>query len=232
MQLSTKSLSDQHPNPFSSSSSSSFSFFSILIDQRERVRERLQSSKTCHLMASTMKLSSDNMMNALLLLSFTVFFCSSLHQHPSMASAFEFQVGDPNGWVVPPANDSKIYNDWASENRFKIGDTVRFKYRKDSVMEVEEGDYKRCNSTHPISFSNTGNTVFKLDRSGAFYFISGVADHCQRGQRMIVKVMTSDHSYTAGRASSAALSFGSPEPVVLHLVMLMSCALASYYDLF
>ncbi|GLT33163.1 hypothetical protein SLA2020_077740 [Shorea laevis] len=111
-----------------------------------------------------------------------------------LVSSFEFQVGGSNGWVVPPANDTRIYNDWASENRFQIDDTVRFKYRKDSVMEVSEQDYKNCNSTHPNFFSNTGNTVFRFSRPGAFYFISGVSGHCQKGQRMIVKVMMS-HEY-------------------------------------
>ncbi|KAL3526130.1 hypothetical protein ACH5RR_014502 [Cinchona calisaya] len=108
----------------------------------------------------------------------------------SRVSSFDYQVGEKLGWVVPPANDSKVYNDWASEKRFKIGDTIRFKYRKDSVMEVNETDYKKCNSTRPNFFSNTGNTVFTLDRSGYFYFISGASGHCDKGQRMIVKVMS------------------------------------------
>lgn len=41
------------------------------------------------------------------------------------AFSLEFQVGGNKGWIVPPANDSKVYNDWASENRFKPGDTIR-----------------------------------------------------------------------------------------------------------
>ncbi|KAF8378172.1 hypothetical protein HHK36_029509 [Tetracentron sinense] len=119
------------------------------------------------------------------------------------------QVGDAKGWVVPPANDSKIYNDWASENRFRIGDTIRFKYGKDSVMVVTESEYKRCNSTRPIFFSNTRNTVFKLDRWGSFYFISGVSGHCKRGQRMIIKVMAPEEdSPPAGGDSSSSGSSG------------------------
>ncbi|KAA8530154.1 hypothetical protein F0562_004863 [Nyssa sinensis] len=137
-------------------------------------------------------------------------------------SSFEFQVGDTTGWIVPPANDSKIYNDWASEKRFQVGDSVRFRYGKDSVMEVSESEYKKCNSTHPNFFSNTGNTVFKLDRSGLFYFISGASGHCQRGQRMIVKVMSSEESPSGGGGTSsgsraAVLSYG-----VFKLVSLMS----------
>lgn len=133
-------------------------------------------------------------------------------------------MGDTKGWVVPPANDTRIYNDWASENRFRAEDSVResrssqqhrpiklpfcinifyvcflfcglgFRYKKDSVMEVTEEEYKRCNSTQPSFFSNTGNTVFHFGRSGTFYFISGANGHCERGQRMIVKVMAQDEA--------------------------------------
>lgn len=69
-----------------------------------------------------------------------------------------------------------------------------FRYKKDSVMEVTKDEYKRCNSTQPSFFSNTGNTVFQFSRSGTFYFISGANGHCEKGQRMIVKVMADDES--------------------------------------
>ncbi|OVA17599.1 Plastocyanin-like [Macleaya cordata] len=122
-----------------------------------------------------------------ILLFFVIILCSSL-QYFSVSS-FEFEVGDTKGWIVPPANDSNIYNKWASEKRFQMDDTIHFKYGKDSVMLVTETEYKQCNSTHPIFFSNNGNTIFKFDRSGFFYFISGVSGHCERGQKMIIKVM-------------------------------------------
>ncbi|PRQ54098.1 putative cupredoxin [Rosa chinensis] len=117
-------------------------------------------------------------------------------------SAFEFQVGGTQGWIVPPTNDSKVYNDWASENRFQIGNAIRFKYKKDSVMEVTEEDYKKCNSSHPNFFSNNGNTVYRFDHSGSFYFISGAAGHCEKGQRMIVKVMSTDEESPLGKKSA------------------------------
>lgn len=119
-------------------------------------------------------------------------------------ASFEFQVGGVKGWVVPPVNDTKIYNDWASENRFTAGDTIRFRYKKDSVMEVTEEEYKRCNSTQPSFFSNTGNTVFQLGRSGTFYFISGAYGHCERGQRMIVKVMAEDESSSSSHSEKSS----------------------------
>nr|AFK38425.1 unknown [Medicago truncatula] len=102
----------------------------------------------------------------------------------------EFEVGGRIGWVVPDSKDKDdMYNQWASQNRFKIDDTVHFKYEKDSVMVVNEEEYGQCKSTRPLFFGNNGNTVFKFERPGMFYFISGVSGHCTRGQKMIIKVL-------------------------------------------
>ncbi|CAK7323149.1 unnamed protein product [Dovyalis caffra] len=100
----------------------------------------------------------------------------------------EFLVGGEGGWIIPK-KDGQMYNEWASNNRFKVDDTVHFKYNKDSVLVVTEEEYQKCRSAHPIFFSNNGDTVFKLDQPGLFYFISGVAGHCERGQKMIIKVL-------------------------------------------
>ncbi|KAL3570084.1 hypothetical protein D5086_027333 [Populus alba] len=96
--------------------------------------------------------------------------------------SFEYQIDGNENWVVPPAIDTRIYVDWALENRFQVGDTASdqfkhkeirdlplasiswvfiiffcegFKHRKDSVMKVRVEDYKKCNSRHPNFFSNT-----------------------------------------------------------------------------
>lgn len=54
---------------------------------------------------------------------------------------------------------------------------------------VTEEEYEKCKSSRPLFFSNNGDTVFKFDRPGLFYFISGVSGHCDRGQKMIIKVL-------------------------------------------
>lgn len=66
---------------------------------------------------------------------------------------------------------------------------IVFKYERDSVMVVTEEEYEKCKASRPLFFSNNGDTVFKFDRPGLFYFISGVSGHCDRGQRMIIKVL-------------------------------------------
>ncbi|XP_020527730.1 early nodulin-like protein 1 [Amborella trichopoda] len=113
-------------------------------------------------------------------------------------------------WAIPNSNGTDYFNYWASHNRFQIDDTINFKYTRDSVMVVNSTDYKQCNYSKPIMYFNDGATNFKLDRSGDFYFISGTKGHCQRGQRMIVRVMS--HPVTP---SPSATPPGPPAPPVL-----------------
>ncbi|CAL8140961.1 unnamed protein product [Prunus armeniaca] len=65
----------------------------------------------------------------------------------------------------------------------------RISTTKDSVMVVTKDEYEKCHSAQPIFFSNNGVTVFTLDRPGLFNFISGVSGHCERGQKIIIKVL-------------------------------------------
>ncbi|KAK1404320.1 Phytocyanin domain-containing protein [Heracleum sosnowskyi] len=111
---------------------------------------------------------------------------------PLVVCHAEFKVGDDNGWIVPSSNDTNFYNKWASGNRFKVTDTLRFSYKKDSVMVVSKDDYENCVSSHPKFFSNADSTIYILNKPGLFYFISGVSGHCEKGLKMIVKVLDSD----------------------------------------
>ncbi|XP_051128584.1 stellacyanin-like [Andrographis paniculata] len=138
----------------------------------------------------------------------------------NLCDCTEFQVGETTGWTVPPRNDTEFYNNWASAKRFTIGDTIRFSYgKKDSVMEVSKRDYEDCNSTRPNYFSNTGDTIFALNRSGRSYFISGTAGHCRNGQRMVVWVITQqDHSHAA---RSSAASGGGLAPITAAVITII-----------
>ncbi|XP_057461833.1 uncharacterized protein LOC130752060 [Actinidia eriantha] len=66
-----------------------------------------------------------------------------------------------------------------------------FKYNKgsDSVLVVAKEDYQNCYKSNPIQTLDGGDSVFKFDRSGPFYFISGYGDHCEKGQKLIVVVL-------------------------------------------
>lgn len=83
-------------------------------------------------------------------------------------------------------------------------------------MKVTEEEYKECNSSHPSFFSNTGNTLYKLNHSGPFYFVSGVSGHCERGQKIIIKVMAPEEDYPShggAKKSAASRSISLPSGV-------------------
>ncbi|KAL8230768.1 hypothetical protein R6Q57_000562 [Mikania cordata] len=119
-------------------------------------------------------------------------------------SVHEFKVGGNMGWTIPLSNDTDRYNNWASHNRFSINDTLRFEYTNDSVLVVTREEHERCKLSNPISLFDNGDTVFELNRSGFFYFVSGVSDHCERGLKMIVKVLEAEKGadQTANQTSS------------------------------
>ncbi|KAF6157559.1 hypothetical protein GIB67_004497 [Kingdonia uniflora] len=160
------------------------------------------------------------------LLVFFALVCS-LHCN-SVVSSVDFEVGQTKGWVVPASNESEIYNTWASKNRFQIGDSVHFKYEKDSVMLVTETEYKHCNTTHPFFFSNNGNTVYTFDRWGLFYFISGVSGHCERGQRMIIKVLALDDGSSGGDGTSGGVPASRVSSAFVFLVVVLSPVVGSF----
>ncbi|KAK3156067.1 hypothetical protein QOZ80_2AG0102450 [Eleusine coracana subsp. coracana] len=117
----------------------------------------------------------------------------------AMAGATQFTVGGANGWSVPPAGAESL-NAWAMKNRFQIGDKLLFVYPsdEDSVLLVEPSDYNACNtSSYDKKFSD-GSTVFTLDRSGAFFFISGVDANCRANEKLIVMVLAAGRNATGG----------------------------------
>nr|CAB3447786.1 unnamed protein product [Digitaria exilis] len=113
-----------------------------------------------------------------------------------------FKVGDERGWAVPSGNGTETYNHWAKRNRFQVGDILNFKYANDSVLLVTHDDYKQCSTETPVARFASGDTKFRLDGYGPFYFISGVPGHCEAGQRMIVRARAPS-SLTGGVPAAA-----------------------------
>ncbi|MFQ6632954.1 hypothetical protein Gotur_011268 [Gossypium turneri] len=68
-------------------------------------------------------------------------------------------------------------------------------------LQVAKQEYDKCQTSHPQFFSNNGDTDYKLDQPGLFYFISGATGHCQRGQKMVVKVLGLQPENPAQQAS-------------------------------
>ncbi|KAK8934017.1 Early nodulin-like protein 1 [Platanthera zijinensis] len=105
-----------------------------------------------------------------------------------LAAAYDFYVGGAKGWAVKP---EESYSVWAKNMRFQVNDKLVFKYQKgeDSVLLVKKEDFNSCNTNNPIKKFDDGNSVFLLNRSGPFFFISGAPGHCDKGQKLEVVVM-------------------------------------------
>nr|QWC93368.1 chloroplast early nodulin-like protein [Lilium davidii var. unicolor] len=103
------------------------------------------------------------------------------------------RVGGPAGWVVH-GKDTK-YPTWSTKIYHAGHDTLLFLYKKntDSVLQVTQADYIKCNTKHPIARYNSGADAIKLTTVGDFYFISGTPNHCRLGQKMHAKVTQSGH---------------------------------------
>ena len=101
-----------------------------------------------------------------------------------------------------------------------------FEYQNDSVVLVEKWGYYHCDASKPIIAFNNGNSSVMLDRSGLFYFISGSADNCRNGQRMIVDVMSPHRRHPLSPAVPPE-PFPSASPPAHNAAVLASVTLAS-----
>lgn len=62
------------------------------------------------------------------------------------------------------------------------------------MIQVRKKDYERCDRSEPIRGYKDGHTKIELKRSGPFYFISGEEGHCQRGEKLLVVVLSPNHN--------------------------------------
>ncbi|KAK1397012.1 early nodulin-like protein 2 [Heracleum sosnowskyi] len=130
----------------------------------------------------------------------------------SSTEANNFIVGGKNGWTTTPSED---YKTWSGRLRFLINDTLSFKYSKetDSVVVVNKPDYDTCNAANPISKLDGGDSTFKFDRSGPFYFITSNKTNCDQGQKLAIVVLAlRNTSPPTPSATSPAPSGQSPVP--------------------
>ncbi|KAM1703612.1 hypothetical protein ACFX1X_026209 [Malus domestica] len=101
-------------------------------------------------------------------------------------------VGDKDvSWNV---DSVKALAQWAENRRFRIGYVLKWKKEegRDSVVQVTKEAYETCDTSKPIKADVEEIT---LDRSGPFYFISGVKEHCDKGLKLTVVVLTEKPKY-------------------------------------
>lgn len=79
----------------------------------------------------------------------------------------------------------------------------KYDAQKGSVLQVAKDAYVDCNTTNPIAEYKDGNTKVELDRSGPFYFISGVKGNCEKGEKLVVVVLSSRHRLISPAPSPA-----------------------------
>ncbi|XP_045812911.1 early nodulin-16-like [Trifolium pratense] len=114
----------------------------------------------------------------------------------SCSESKEYIVGDGKKSWRFPLPSFHAFTNWAStHHQFTIGDTIVFEYdrTKESVHEVDEHDYIKCNTRgHNNDRYYGGNTKIVLDRLGVRYFISGRKGHCKMGLKVaVITVMPS-----------------------------------------
>ncbi|KAL2548208.1 early nodulin-like protein 15 [Forsythia ovata] len=78
-----------------------------------------------------------------------------------------------------------------------------------SNIDFHQRDYVTCNTSTPIQTYNDGNTKVKLEHSGPYYFISGAEGHCEKGQKLIVVVISDKHDQLFKAVSPAS----APSPI-------------------
>ncbi|GAA0160560.1 hypothetical protein Leryth_018863 [Lithospermum erythrorhizon] len=132
----------------------------------------------------------------------------------SFSQAREFWLkGKHNSWKIPSSPDE--FTNWARKLRFQIGDSIVMEYdsKSDSILEVNEQDYKDCNKANPIKSYQDGNTSINLNRSGWFYFISGGDGHCEKGQKLAIEVLNAKHAMSPTPSSEGFGGAPGPAPV-------------------
>ncbi|CAH9075989.1 unnamed protein product [Cuscuta europaea] len=129
------------------------------------------------------------------------------------ANAVEFKVGGTGAWG--PNFNETFYNKWAEGTRFQINDAIVFNYEahKDSVLLVsKKEDYKSCTTTGDVlKYSDeSGQTKVQFDRSGYFYFISGV--NCNTTHQKLVIVVLADRRSRSNAPTPTPSSSSAPAP--------------------
>ncbi|GMH09296.1 hypothetical protein Nepgr_011137 [Nepenthes gracilis] len=142
-------------------------------------------------------------------------FLSALQFLMLMASpvfCYQYKVGDLDAWGIPTSANPNVYAEWAKYHTLKIGDSLLFLYppSQDSVIQVTDESYNSCNLKDPILYMNNGNSLFNITPAEDFYFISGEAGHCEKGQKLHVSLLGNGSAYSPSYGPSNSLPDSSP----------------------
>jgi Plastocyanin-like domain len=79
---------------------------------------------------------------------------------------------------------------------------------EDSVLQVTEKAYNNCAVSDPILRIDDGNSVFNLTSPGQFYYISGIAAHCLKNQKLMIDVLTANGTFFPPAEGPAGAAMG------------------------
>ncbi|CAN6281030.1 unnamed protein product [Urochloa humidicola] len=103
---------------------------------------------------------------------------------PATASAATYVVGDDAGWDV-----AVDYEAWARGKKFKVGDTLVFRYETPSekdVVQVDAQGYAGCTVPDNGRLMTSGNDHVVLGQAGQFFFICDAEGECDSGMKLTV----------------------------------------------
>lgn len=60
------------------------------------------------------------------------------------------------------------------------------------MFQVNGTDFRSCNVPNESEGSTSGNDVFLLVSEGRKWYLCGVGDHCQNGQKLFINVLPSE----------------------------------------
>ncbi|KAG6520812.1 hypothetical protein ZIOFF_017873 [Zingiber officinale] len=129
---------------------------------------------------------------------------------PVFSMAADIMVGgSTDGWR-PGVN----YTEWAEGMEFIVGDRLVFSYPAGlhNVITVDEEAFRSCSAPAGANALVSGHDAVSLNSSGRKWYMCGKADHCSKGQRLLIDVMplvtvysTSTSARTDPRSAFTAL---------------------------
>ncbi|KAL3626255.1 hypothetical protein CASFOL_029804 [Castilleja foliolosa] len=101
-----------------------------------------------------------------------------------------YKVGDDAGWTRTIIGNVN-YTDWANNKTFQLGDVIVFEYNPEfhNVVQVTPGEYRSCEVSSPIATYTSGNDSIAIKTEGHHFYVCGVPDHCEAGQKVDINVL-------------------------------------------
>lgn len=103
------------------------------------------------------------------------------------------------GWDLTAVNVSSVTR---SKLVFSVGDGLVFKMDEGEadIAQVSKSDYEQCSSEAPKAiYRASPREAIYLNKTGNWYFISRVPEHCKSGKKMTVIVVATSSNKSNGK---------------------------------